>query len=275
MKPIFANSAWVRAPEKLIIKGGTSRRLQLKVRYGIGVHPNEGAFIIDTGYGPQVTRGTRRHWTLKLYNQLFGPSLNLDGALDVALAKLDLEKAAVRNIVITHFHPDHTSELSQFPDARVFAHRLVFDAICQRSRLANLRHGVFPELLPEDLADRLIDIGQLPDAPAPLGLGSGKDLFSDGSILAIDLPGHAEGHFGLCFPQNDTPLLYAVDAQWLLSAILEHRFPGFPASLVTTNAAALGQSARRIAEFHQNGGNVILCHDPATTQFDLPVKSDV
>ncbi len=275
MIPVFANSAWVNAPERLVVTNGTSRRLQLKVRYGIGVHPNEGAFLIDTGYGPQVTQGARRHWTLKLYNQLFGPSLNLDGALDVVLEKLGLEKDAVRNIVITHFHPDHISELSQFPDAQIFVRRLVFDAICERSRLTNLRHGVFTELLPEDLADRLINIDELPDVPAPLGLGSGKDLFSDGSVLAIDLPGHAEGHFGLCFPQNDTPLLYAVDAQWLLSAILEHRIPGFPASLVATNAAALEQSASRIIEFHQNGGNVVLCHDPATTQFDLPVKTDV
>jgi glyoxylase-like metal-dependent hydrolase (beta-lactamase superfamily II) len=172
-------------------------------------------------------------------------------------------------VIVTHFHADHVAMLRRFPQAQILAKGSVLDALNRRGA-GNIRHGVFAELLPGDIAARLTDVATLPTRTAPLGLGQGRDLFGDGFMLAIDLPGHAEGHFGVCFPKLAVPLLYAVDAQWLLAAILENRVPGFPASLIAENALQLAESVRRVADFHRAGGMVMLCHDPIRTPYDLP-----
>lgn len=86
-------------------------------------------------------------------------------------------------------------------------------------------------------------------------------------MLGVPLPGHATGHYGLCF-SGDRPLLYAVDAQWLLPAVLEGRVPGLPASLVAHEKADLADSVALVKRFAQAGGEVMLCHDPTLTRYD-------
>ena len=274
MIPIFANSAGIRVPEKLVLQGGRRTSLNLKTRYGVVVHPTHGPVLIDSGYGPSVTEGRARSLALKAYARMTGPALVPDGAPDVVLRRLGYSCDAVRTIVLTHFHADHVAGLSLFPNARIMACRTTFDAIQARSELANLRHGIFKELLPGDLTDRIVDVAGLKDVQAPLRLGPGKDLLGDGSLLAIDLPGHAEGHFGLCFACLEKPLLYAVDVQWVLKAVVDQRLPGFPANLVATDAEAGKMSAKRVAQFRAKGGDVVLCHDPEQTPYDLPETSN-
>ena len=268
MKLVFANSAFVDAPERFVLRGGRWRRVALAVRYGVLVHPTAGPVLIDTGYGPEVTGG-KRSLALRAYNLVFGPRLLPEGAPEAVLRGMGFAPQDVRLIVLSHFHADHVSALRRFPKARVVARRDAFDLIRQRSVLGNLRHGLFAELLPGDLGSRMTDVSGLPQVEAPFGLGTGADILGDGSLLAIDLPGHAEGHFGLCFAQFPTPLLYAVDVQWMLPAVLEGRLPGFPASLIGEGAARVAESARRVAAFDAAGGQVMLCHDPSPAPYDL------
>ncbi|EKF20486.1 metallo-beta-lactamase superfamily protein [Nitratireductor pacificus pht-3B] len=192
-----------------------------------------------------------------------------DSAPERVLHRLGFRTEDVRLIVLSHFHADHVATLCRFPKARVLARRDVFERIRACSPARNLRHGIFTELLPPDLAGRLIDVQARPVVHAGPPLDEGRDLLGDGSLLAIDLPGHADGHFGLCFPKLPTPLLYAVDAQWLLRAAFEQRVPGFPASLVAEKPGQLAHSARLLTAFRDAGGHVMLCHDPDPAPFDL------
>lgn len=272
MKPVFANSAFVTAPERLFLRGGAWRRVPLKVRYGFFQHPTAGPVLIDTGYGPGVTEGPRS-LALRLYNAILGPELVADGQPETVLRRLGVKPDEVGTIIVTHFHADHIAGLNLFPKARIVAKAGVLGTILRQPAYKNLRHGVFSELLPADLASRVEDVDGVGVREAPLGLGMGRDLFGDGSVLAIDLPGHAEGHFGLCFTKLPVPLLYAVDAQWCAEALEEGRRPGFPASLIADDSSALAESARRVLAFRQAGGEVLLCHDPAESRYDLAAEA--
>ena len=269
MRPVFANSAFVTAPERFVLKGGRWRRINLRVRYGFFRHPDAGLVLIDTGYGPRVTQGPRG-MALRLYNALLGPALLAAGQPDVALRQIGATPGDVGTVILTHHHADHVSALDLFPQARIITKSAVLEHIRGRSGWKNLRHGIFAELLPQGLAARTRDVDGLALREAPLGLGAGRDLFGDGSVLAIDLPGHAEGHFGLCFTALPVPFLYAVDAQWLTAALPAERQPGFPASLIADDRQALAESTRRVLAFRQAGGEVLLCHDPEMSPFDLP-----
>ena len=268
MTPVFANTAWVHTRERLILRGGRwGKRVSLPVRIGVLERP-DGVVLIDAGYSPEAISVAGRSLGLRLYSWVFAPELLPDGDPEHVLRDMGYAPDDVTAIVLTHFHVDHVSALARFPKARVIAHRPTYDQIVKRGFFANLHRGVFAELLPDDMPSRLEDITEKQSVEAPLGLGPAWDVFGDQSVLAVDLPGHAEGHLGLCFPNAERPFLYATDAQWTMPA-LRGRAPGFPASTVAEDAMAAALSTARIAAFHDAGGEVMLCHDPQMTRHDL------
>lgn len=257
--PQFFNSAIVRVPERLILAGGGWRPIEIGVRYGLIEHPEVGPVLIDTGYGPRATTGPRSAM-LKLYTAVLRPRLVHDTLPLPMLAAKGISPGDIRLIVLTHFHPDHIAGLKDFPNAKILASAGAFRRIETMGAPRRLRHGVFAELLPADFAARLVAIEDRPVVPLPLGLGIGWDVFGDGTCIAIDLPGHALGHFGLVWPER--ALLYAVDTQWLNAAVVHDRHPRGPARLIYADDAAMRASAEKVRRFAERGGDVLLCHEP-------------
>ena len=165
-------------------------------------------------------------------------------------------------VIDTHLHADHVSALRDYPEAVLMADAASVSHFLRAGWLGRTHKGCFAELLPDDLASRVVPFDSCARAEAPLGLGEGFDLFADGSVLAVPLPGHMRGHTGFVFTGGATPILYAADADWLRGAILEDRSPGFPASLVLHDKAAARETTSRIRRFVELGGDLVLCHDP-------------
>lgn len=268
VEPVFANSAWVPGPECALLKGGRWRGLKLRVRYGLFLHPDAGPVLIDTGYTPEALTAPGRSLGLRVYSRLLRARLIPGGQPEALLARFNLRPTDVRHVVVTHFHADHVSGLRQFQNARFIASGAAFERMQARSPRANMRHGVFPELFPADFADRLVAVETRLAAPGPMNAAPGHDLFGDGTVIGVDLPGHADGHFGLYFPQAHRPLLYGVDAQWLLAALAPGRAPRFLPRMIAEDPQALAPSSALLHAFGQ-GGDVVLCHDPAPTLYDL------
>ena len=66
--------------------------------------------------------------------------------------------------------------------------------------------GLLPGLMPADSDDRVRHIEDLPTIdlpPALAAFGQGRDLFGDGTALAVALPGHSVGQIGLYIPGLD------------------------------------------------------------------------
>lgn len=257
IRPVFTNTGHYTTRKGLILRGGRGR-VSLPVRVGLIDHPAQGPVLIDAGCGPRMTQAPGRSLALRLYSWLLHPVIPVGTSPTDLLAASGKTPAQVGMILVTHFHADHVSYLRDFPGAR-----FVTDGPVR----GGLRHGIFPELLPDDFAQRQVDLRSFPQVALPLGLGTGYDIMGDGTVLGVPLPGHAAGHYGLCFPGDD-PLLYAVDAQWLLEGIMQDRVPGFPASLLADDVHALDDSVARVRAFANAGGAVVLCHDPAPTPFD-------
>ncbi|WP_395645463.1 MBL fold metallo-hydrolase [Terricaulis sp.] len=252
-RPVFKNSAFVRAPERLVLRGGRWRQIDLPVRYAVFEHPQAGRCLIDTGYTRRVTEG-RRSLPLQIYASALRPRLQ-DDALPAASPQIDA-------ILLTHLHADHVAALLDYPGARIYANGEGVDHFLQAGATGRVRHGVFRELLPADLRTRIVRFESLPRLAAPLGLGPAHDVFGDGEVLAIPLPGHMRGHTGFVWPKLERPLLYAADAQWLARAVMEDRSPGAPARWIMDDTAADKETRRRIAAFARAGGEVVYCHDP-------------
>jgi glyoxylase-like metal-dependent hydrolase (beta-lactamase superfamily II) len=269
MKIVFANSAWVSAAERLILRGGSWQKIRLPVRYGLIIHPRAGPVLVDTGYTPHAISGAQRGAALRFYGSALKPELIDAGQPVQVLARFGLTPQDVRAVVVTHFHADHISGLALFPNARFIANDAAWARLKTKTAWQNLRHGVFPELFPNDFESRLDSLSSMRQVASHGGVPGGADLFGDGSVVAVDLPGHADGQFGLLFAQMKRPLLYAVDVQWLVKALVENRTPGFPTSLLAEDFAAIEPSSAMLRRFIATGGEVMFCHDPGPTEHDL------
>ena len=252
MRPRFLNSAFVRTLERLVLSGGGWRTIDLPVRYGLFDHPRVGRCMIDTGYTQRVVSG-KRSLPLRIYASVLRPRLQSE-----ALA----HDQPIASILLTHLHADHVAALLDHPQARIYANGAGIDHFLNASALSQIRHGVFRELLPDDLAARVARFEDCPVAEAPLGLGEAHDVFGDGAVLAVPLPGHMRGHTGFVWPKLDPPLLYAADAQWLRRAVMEDRAPGPPARWIMDDRDQDLATRQRIASFARAGGEVVYCHDP-------------
>lgn len=268
MRPVFANSAWVSAPERSILRNGRWRKRMLQVRYGFFVHPSAGPVLIDTGYTMHSLDGQERSAALRAYGRMLSPKLVFEERAEIFLAHFGLTPSDISRVFVTHFHGDHVSGLAGFDNARFTACRDAWARLQDNSVLQNLRHGVFTELIPQDFGERLDAIEDC-ELRKVAHLPDSYDIFGDGSVLAVPLPGHADGHFGLLFDQLETPLLYAADTQWISEALAPERRPVLLPRMIAERCDEVVASSDLVFAFSQAGGDVLLCHDDASSPFDF------
>jgi glyoxylase-like metal-dependent hydrolase (beta-lactamase superfamily II) len=185
-------------------------------------HPERGVGLFDTGYATRFYEATRS-WPFRMYRWLT-PARVPPGQDAVAqLQARGVSADDVAWIVVSHFDPDHIGGLRDFPRARVYCLPEAWDAIQGLRGIAAMRRRLLPEQIPEDLASRLTLIGPL--SGAPLGpLSATHDLFADGSIRLVSLPGHAPGHMGAVVRVRGGAVWFlAADAAWCRAAIRSGR----------------------------------------------------
>ena len=198
------NSAWIDVFAGLVLKGAGLRRIRLTVRYGIIDLRERGLGLVDTGMGADVTRGPRSA-ALRLYSAVLRPQLIESQSPEAVLRNLGVTPVDIRLVVLTHFHADHVSSLRAFPNAQIITSAAAARNVMQMSAAAALHHGIFKELIPPDIERRLLPLEDLKRVPTGTVLGDGHDLFGDGSYLAVPLPGHAFGHFGIFWRDDARP----------------------------------------------------------------------
>ncbi|HEY3813001.1 MAG TPA: MBL fold metallo-hydrolase [Caulobacteraceae bacterium] len=195
---------------------------------GLILHPAEGAVLFDTGYDPAFFAATAPfperfyRWTTPVE---LAPG---DAAVD-QLARFGLKRADVRAVVVSHFHGDHVAGLHAFPNARLYCARAGLAQVKRSGRLARVSRGVLSALVPDALAARARFFEDLPRVALGSELHpfeSGADLFGDGSLVAVELPGHCPGHWGLVLrDESDQRVFLVADAAWSRAAIRDDAPP--------------------------------------------------
>lgn len=186
------------------------------------VHPDEGAVLFDTGYDPAFFEATRT-WPEILYRWTTPAFLAPGEAVADQLPAFGVRPSEVRAVVVSHFHGDHVAGLHRFSGARIFCARAGLEQVRRPGRFARVRQGVLAALAPADIATRATffeDRPQVPLGPDLAPFETGADLFGDGSLLAVHLPGHCPGHWGLIVRQEDDRSRFLIaDASWSSGAV--------------------------------------------------------
>jgi len=237
-------------PQAATLKGGSLCPTDFPALVGLILHPQEGPLLFDTGYDPAFFAATRP-FPERLYRWATPVDLPPGAPASEQIARFGLKPADIRGVVLSHFHGDHIAGLAAFPNAKLYCARAGLEEVRRAGRFGGVRRGLLAGLVPNDAEARARYFEDMPRRPLPSAFTpftDGADVLGDGSLLAVELPGHCTGHWGLILKGEDDRHRFLIgDAAWSLQAVRENR----PPPRLTT--ALLGRTApyrRTLGELH-------------------------
>jgi glyoxylase-like metal-dependent hydrolase (beta-lactamase superfamily II) len=131
------------------------------------IHHADHYMIWDTGYPASSASG--------------GPTVKV--TLVDQLAKLNIKPEQINYVGISHYHGDHTGQAASFPQATLLIGQGDWDVLkgptpSGTTNAAPLKHWLEGE-------------GKSETVPKD------KDVFGDGTVVMLDMPGHTAGHHSL------------------------------------------------------------------------------
>ena len=233
-------------------------------------HQREGWILVDTGYGTRFEPATAR-FPYRFYR--WATPATAAGTTSSLLAQSGIRAEEIRHVVVTHFHADHVGGLAEFPHALVHHHAEALGTLQRLKSLRQVRAAFLPDLIPEWLPQQARPLAPgaftpIPDLPFPA-----HDLFGDGSLRLISLPGHAPGQLGLIFDSPQRKELYAADAYWRDCQLTGGIEPLGVAMHLQWDAAAYRRTVGQLREVYQSGRyRITACHDEGTAdRYNHPV----
>ena len=227
-------------------------------------HPNEGWVLIDTGYGGRFQEATRS-WPQRLYR--WATPATMAGTAGETIRQGGIDPSSIKHVVVTHFHADHIGGLVEFPHATIHYHADAWRLLAGVKPFKQVHSAFLSALVPEWLPSRShaiepTEFDGLPELPFPI-----HDLFGDGLIKLIYLPGHAPGHLGVLLPATEGSLLYATDAYWNLAQIDQSVDLIAPVLRLQWDGKAYQQTVRQLRDVaRSNEHRLLACHAPETQQ---------
>lgn len=228
-------------PEAMTISGGSLCPVSFPALVGVIRHPSRGIYLFDTGYDPAFMAATRP-FPERFYR--WTTPVRIDAAAEwrAWLAAHDIAESDIAGTILSHFHGDHVAGMTHLAHLPVHCARAGLTQLRRAGRIGRVRKGLLAALVPPevDAQARFFEDAPataLPSAFAPFA--EGRDILGDGSLLAVELPGHCAGHWGLAMTtEQGQPVLLAADAVWSGRSITERR----PPPRITT--ALLGDTRR-------------------------------
>jgi glyoxylase-like metal-dependent hydrolase (beta-lactamase superfamily II) len=195
------------------------------------------------------------------------------------LSSHQIDPSEIKHIIITHFHADHVGGLKDFPNAKIYASSTAIEHTIALGKTFSFTKGVLKDLLPDDLADRIVKIDQeCPEASDQI-FGTTYDLFDDNTIQIIPLPGHAAGQVGLMLQTIKSKYFLIADACWLKQSIEEKTLPNPIVKLFFHSWTDFKKSLEKIQLYHQQFPETIIvpthCQESTRTLVSDKINFDV
>lgn len=192
-------------------------------------------------------------WDTGLPAAMKGKPLDSKAAMDATvtatikeqLATLGVDPASIRYVAVSHYHFDHIGQLADFPGATLLVGKNDWQVVTTDPAT----YGADPKPF-----EAWIKGGSKVEAVA-----NDKDVFGDGSVTMLRLPGHTPGHNGLLVRLKKKPVLLTGDLAHFTENYKSNGVPTFNYDRAETLA-----SLDRFKKLADNlDATVIIQHEPA------------
>jgi glyoxylase-like metal-dependent hydrolase (beta-lactamase superfamily II) len=242
------DTGYCTVAENYLVTGGRHIRVPVHALVALINHPTRGWFLFDTGYAPRVLDATRGY-PFRAYRWATPMTISAELAVVNQLGRFGISSEDISTIVLSHFHADHVAGLHDFPAASFVAGREAWTAVRELASIRALSHAFIPSLIPADFEKRSLLIDDFA-GPEISPFGKSHDLFSDGSVLLLRLPGHATGQLGLLIHTQQGQVFLVADSYYM-PASLRERTPPHPITrfFAVDDWQALKQTIHKLADF--------------------------
>jgi N-acyl homoserine lactone hydrolase len=176
--------------------------------------------------------------------------VNRDDEVDRQLAKIGYCVDQIKAVFLTHFHSDHADGICHFPKGKVFASKAAYDFTISPKGEGL---GYFKKHLPEGFQPETFEFVHDPEDVFEWS----NTLLSDGSVVAVPLPGHSIGHTGYILKADHYRYVFSGDTTFTGNTLRA----GIPFAIL--NNAASEDSVRTLRTYARSSDVVVLCsHDP-------------
>ncbi|MBA3678038.1 MAG: N-acyl homoserine lactonase family protein [Sphingosinicella sp.] len=171
--------------------------------------------------------------------------MSLDKSIGTQLGEIGVRPDQIEMVGISHFHFDHIGQAAQFPKAK-----LVIGAEDLAALRATPAH---PSLKPEAIKPWLAE------GSNALAVRGDVDIFKDGRVIMLNMPGHTPGHHSLLVKLASGPILLTGDLYHFSEQVPIKGVPPF-----NTDRADTLASMDRFDKMAANlGAKVIIQHERA------------
>ena len=221
-------------------------------------HPEHGNILYDTGYSLRFFEETMR-WPYSVYSKITPVTIPEEDTLIHQLQADGIHAEDISYVIISHFHADHIAGIKDFPNAKIIYSRDGYNAVKGKTGFAALRRSYLSGLLPNDFVERTIFIEDkntimLDKSMVPFDKGS--DIFGDGSVIAIDLSGHATGQIGILFNSDKQPVFLVADSCWSSKAYREYKLPATITYCIHDKKSTYQYTLKKLYDLYSHNKNV-------------------
>jgi glyoxylase-like metal-dependent hydrolase (beta-lactamase superfamily II) len=236
-------------PERMVNPNGSWKKRIFPALFSLIEHPVHGAILFDTGYASHFFSETKR-FPYRLFRYITPVTLDPAEEAVKQIKQAGVKAEEIRTIILSHLHTDHISGLKDFRHATVICSQKEIDVVRRKKGWSALQRGFIPSLLPDHFYEniRLVEDCKVVDISEQyFPFEQGYDLLGDGSLVAVLLPGHAQGQIGLFFQTDQGETIFlAADSCWISLAYQQRIFPHPLASLLTVDKKAYKESLLKV-----------------------------
>lgn len=234
----IVKTAQIKTLDAFFVSGGSWTHSRIGAHSAIFVRHPQGNFLFDSGLGDHIDEQFKESMPFWLR-----PLMSYD-KLKSARAMLadDPESKRIRMIILSHLHWDHASGIKDFPDAEIWTtqaeYKMAMDPHTpERAFIKSQYRGPAVKW-------KFIQFNDMPYENFSRSL----DVYHDGSIVLVPLPGHTPGAIGMFLNlRSGKRFFFTGDTTWALEGFKKpaHKF-WISSLIVDDNKAVTEQSILKV-----------------------------